>query len=127
MNLAKYVPNAEWNITENTVDLNMVYYQCCEEPYADLTFRLTLKRKITFQIKLMVLPTLLLSAVSLFMFWIPAHRPDRTALGEYHFLFFVFFSNIPSNTTSIAITSGSDLLCFEGSCCVQSQIIFTSW
>ena len=86
MNLTDYVPNAEWEITENVVQLSMKKYDCCAEMYSDLTFTLTLKRRVSFQIKLMILPTLLLSVISLFMFWIPAHRPDRTSLGEYQFL-----------------------------------------
>ena len=86
MNLTNYVRNAEWEITENVVKFSKTKYDCCTETYSDLRFSLTLKRRVSFQIKLMILPTLLLSVISLFMFWIPAHRPDRTALGKYQFL-----------------------------------------
>ena len=87
MKTYRYLPNSEWEIVENTATRNLIKYDCCPHPYGDLTFNLTLRRKVSFQLRLMLLPTLLLSTISLFMFWIPAHRPDRTALGR-HFLFF---------------------------------------
>ena len=93
MKTYRYLPNSEWEIVENTATRNLIKYDCCPHPYGDLTFNLTLRRKVSFQLRLMLLPTLLLSTISLFMFWIPAHRPDRTALGR-HFLLFVKLSKI---------------------------------
>ena len=93
MKTYRYLPNSEWEIVENTATRNLIKYDCCPHPYGDLTFNLTLRRKVSFQLRLMLLPTLLLSTISLFMFWIPAHRPDRTALGR-HFRLFIKLGKI---------------------------------
>ena len=93
MKTYRYLPNSEWEIMENTATRNLIKYDCCPHPYGDLTFNLTLRRKVSFQLRLMLLPTLLLSTISLFMFWIPAHRPDRTALGRHFLLLFQTGSN----------------------------------
>ncbi len=83
MNLETYVPSAEWDIVKNTATQNVVIFDCCPgEEYSYLTFELKLQRRINFHIKLVILPTLLLSVVSLFIFWIPVHRPDRTSLSK---------------------------------------------
>lgn len=84
--LDDYVPNSEWEIVNNSGKKNVIEYPCCEHPYADLTFKLTLQRKVTFHLRLILIPTVLLSAMSVSIFWIPPTRPDRTTLGK-SFLF----------------------------------------
>ncbi len=80
--LDDYVPNSEWRIIDNAAIKNVVKYPCCEHPYADLTFNLTLERKVTFHLRLILIPTVLLSGMSVAIFWIPPNRPDRTGLGR---------------------------------------------
>jgi hypothetical protein len=76
-----YVPNSEWEILTNAAIKHVIKYPCCEFPYADLTFKLVLKRKVTFHLRLILIPTVLLSAMSIAIFWIPPNRPDRTSIG----------------------------------------------
>ena len=59
MKTYRYLPNSEWEIVENTATRNLIKYDCCPHPYGDLTFNLTLRRKVSFQLRLMLLPTLL--------------------------------------------------------------------
>ena len=77
-----YVPNSEWEITSNKGQKNVIKYPCCEQPYADLTFEILLNRKVTFHLRLILIPTVLLSIMSVAVFWIPPHRPDRTSIGQ---------------------------------------------
>jgi nicotinic acetylcholine receptor len=77
-----YIPNSEWEITGNSATRNVVKYSCCAEEYADLTFTIRMKRNSGFYLRVLLLPTLLLSVMVLIMFWIPPQRPDRTSLGE---------------------------------------------
>ena len=80
--VAGYIVSSEWDITHNTAEKHVLKYSCCDNPYADLTFNLTLKRRVTFHMKLILIPTVLLSVMSVFIFWIPPNRPDRTGLGK---------------------------------------------
>ena len=79
-----YVPSSEWAIIDNMAIKNVVKYPCCENSYADLSFHLKLKRRVTFHMRLILIPTVLLSIMSVAVFWIPPNRPDRTSLGESH-------------------------------------------
>lgn len=80
--LIGYVPNSEWEITGNSATRNVVKYPCCAEEYEDLTFTIRMKRNSGFYLRVLLLPTLLLSVMVLIMFWIPPQRPDRTSLGK---------------------------------------------
>ncbi len=54
----------------------------------DLTYTLKLERKVTFHIKLILIPSILLSLMSTVIFWIPSYRPDRTAMGNnFNFMY----------------------------------------
>ena len=82
-NLDQKMPNVEWNITKTHAVRNVELYNCCPaEQYVDLTFYILITRQWGFFFKFMLLPTLLLSCLSLSIFWIPPMRPDRTGLGS---------------------------------------------
>ena len=42
--------------------------------------------QVTFHLRLILVPTLLLSVMSLAIFWIPPTRPDRTGIGKARIL-----------------------------------------
>ncbi len=79
----EYIESSEWMILSTRAQHNIRYYPCCaDEPYPDLTFYLTIKRRTAFYIYVLILPSVLLSCLTLVLFWIPPQRPDRTSLGE---------------------------------------------
>lgn len=79
-----YVVNSEWRITNTSAQKNVIKYPCCQHPYADLVFEINLSRKVTFHLRLILIPTVLLSVMSVAVFWIPPHRPDRTSIGRWN-------------------------------------------
>ena len=46
--LSNYVANGEWDLVEASVKRNVVFYSCCEEPYPDVTYIFTLRRRPLF-------------------------------------------------------------------------------
>ncbi|CAD5124154.1 DgyrCDS12454 [Dimorphilus gyrociliatus] len=82
VDLREYVESSEWNVVYTSAKRNVRTYPCCDdEPYPDLTFRLTVKRKTAFYMYVLILPSVMLSFLTLVLFWIPPQRPDRTSLG----------------------------------------------
>lgn len=80
----EYIDSSEWTIVRTAAEHNVRLYPCCEdEPYPDITFYLTIKRRTAFYIYVLILPSVLLSFLTLVLFWIPPQRPDRTSLGQY--------------------------------------------
>ncbi len=82
IDMNEYVPNTEWEILNNTAEKTTLKYDCCPNEYVFITYTLTLKRHVTFHIRLILVPTALLSVFTLVIFWIPPNRPDRTVIGE---------------------------------------------
>lgn len=83
IDLREYVQSSEWDVLDTSAERNVRQYQFFDtDPYPELLFTLSIKRQSTFYIYLLVLPCVLLSALTLVLFWIPPTRPDRTAVGK---------------------------------------------
>lgn len=79
----EYTQSAEWDILEADGERNVRIYTCCgDDPYPELIYRIKIKRKTAFYIVVLILPCILLSCLTLVMFWFPPQRPDRTGLGN---------------------------------------------
>ena len=84
VDLREYIPSSEWDVLNTSATRHIRRYPFFDtDPYPELIFSLTLKRQSTFYIYLLVLPCILLSCLTLVLFWIPPQRPDRTAVGKY--------------------------------------------
>ena len=85
LDMREFVQSSEWDVMHTSAEKHVRIYPCCpNEPYPDLTFYLTLKRRTAFYFYVLILPSVLLSSLTLVLFWIPPQRPDRTSLGEYN-------------------------------------------
>ena len=59
------------------------YYPCCSDlPYPDLTFTVRLKRVAIFYNYILILPCVLLSFLTLVIFWLPPESPAKMMLGK---------------------------------------------
>ena len=41
-----YLPHPEWELVDTTALLNSAKYECCDEPYIDITYTIKLRRKL---------------------------------------------------------------------------------
>nr|KAG5707552.1 hypothetical protein BaRGS_001100 [Batillaria attramentaria] len=104
--LSDFVVSNEWDITENYAKRNVQYYTCCpDEPYPDLTFTLTLRRKVAFYTFILVLPCALLSLLTLVIFWVPPESPAKLQLGMSVFVAFFFLLLVLADFTPRAAAS----------------------
>jgi len=77
-----YVESNEWALLEHPAAKTLNYYSCCKEPFPDLTFRVKLKRIAVFYNYILVLPCVLLSFLTLVIFWLPPESPAKILLGK---------------------------------------------
>lgn len=56
------------------------YYSCCEEPYLDIVFNLTLRRKTLFYTVNLIIPCVGLSFLSVLVFYLPSDSGEKVAL-----------------------------------------------
>ncbi|KAM9722619.1 neuronal acetylcholine receptor subunit alpha-7-like isoform 2-T2 [Menidia menidia] len=76
-----YMPNGEWDLLEVPGDRHEVFYDCCAEPYPDVTFVVTLRRRTLFYALNLLLPCVLLSSMTLLVFLLPANSGEKISLG----------------------------------------------
>ena len=82
--LTDYVPSNEWTIVKTSAKKNVILYACCPDaPFVDLTFQLTIRRQPAFYNYILILPCILLSSLTLVLFWLPPESPAKMQLGKY--------------------------------------------
>ncbi|CAL1545668.1 unnamed protein product [Lymnaea stagnalis] len=98
-----YIVSNEWDIVESNAKRNVKYYLCCPEPYVDLVFSLTIRRKVAFYSYILILPCVLLSSLTLVLFWLPPESPAKMQLGMNIFVaFFVLLLLLAESTPPAA-------------------------
>uniref|UniRef100_A0A3Q2Q016 Neuronal acetylcholine receptor subunit alpha-7-like n=1 Tax=Fundulus heteroclitus TaxID=8078 RepID=A0A3Q2Q016_FUNHE len=76
-----YMSNGEWDLMEVPGGRNEVFYDCCAEPYPDVTFVVTLRRRTLFYALNLLVPCVLLSSMTLLVFLLPANSGEKISLG----------------------------------------------
>lgn len=76
-----YIKSNEWRLLEAPAIKHTKYYPCCKEPYPDLTFIIRVKRIAAFYNYILILPCVLLSSLTLVIFWLPPESPAKMILG----------------------------------------------
>jgi nicotinic acetylcholine receptor len=57
------------------------YYPCCAEPYPDIKFNITIRRKTLFYTVNLILPCVAICSVTLLVFYIPASSGEKITMG----------------------------------------------
>ncbi|VEN52833.1 unnamed protein product [Callosobruchus maculatus] len=78
------------NVVEVGVDLseNEKFYTCCDEPYLDITFNITMRRKTLFYTVNIIIPCMGISFLTVLTFYLPSDSGEK-------FRFFVAYLNFP--------------------------------
>ncbi|XP_021367417.1 neuronal acetylcholine receptor subunit alpha-10-like isoform X2 [Mizuhopecten yessoensis] len=102
-----YVSNV-WDVIETPAQRNVMKYVCCQAPFIDLTFSITIRRRATFYAYILILPCVLLTSLTLVLFWIPPESPAKMQLGMSIFMaFFVllllFEGNLPPAANAVPV------------------------
>ena len=81
MDLSGYVVNKEWILLGTTAARNEVIYECCPEPYLDVTYTLRLgRRSSATHIQKYLLPSALLTFLGILSLLLPASQPSSRLL-----------------------------------------------
>ncbi|XP_048107923.1 neuronal acetylcholine receptor subunit alpha-7 isoform X2 [Alosa alosa] len=60
---------------------NELYYECCKEPYPDVTFTVTMRRRTLYYALNLLIPCVLISGLALLVFLLPADSGEKISLG----------------------------------------------
>ncbi|XP_071764417.2 cholinergic receptor, nicotinic, alpha 11 [Centroberyx gerrardi] len=76
-----YMPNGEWDLVGVPGARNEAFYDCCKEPYPDVTFVVTIRRRTLYYALNLLIPCVLLSSMTLLIFVLPADSGEKISLG----------------------------------------------
>ena len=77
-----FVPNKAWKVLDTPAERGVLSYACCPEVYIDLTYTVIFRRSSTFYTYILILPCVLLTSLTLVLYWIPPESPTKMALGN---------------------------------------------
>ncbi|XP_073814825.1 nicotinic acetylcholine receptor alpha2 [Musca autumnalis] len=114
IDLREYYPSVEWDILGVPAERHEKYYPCCAEPYPDIFFNITLRRKTLFYTVNLIIPTVGISYLSVLVFYLPADSGEKIALCISILLsqtmFFLLISEIIPSTSLALPLLGKYLL-----------------
>ena len=76
-----YIKNGEWHLVRLVAERNIKKYSCCEEPYPEIVYRLTIRRRPLFYVFNMVFPCLLITLVAFLGFYLPPDSSEKVSIG----------------------------------------------
>jgi len=80
IDLQDYYISVEWDIMGVPAARNEKYYSCCEEPYPDIMFNITLRRKTLFYTVNLIIPCVGISFLSVLVFYLPSDSGEKMSL-----------------------------------------------
>ena len=81
IDLGDYYSSTEWDLLAVPAKKYEKYYPCCSEPYPDIKFNITIRRKTLFYTVNLILPCVAICSVTLLVFYIPANSGEKITMG----------------------------------------------
>ncbi|XP_010781549.1 CHRNA7-FAM7A fusion protein-like [Notothenia coriiceps] len=76
-----YIANGEWDLVGVPGRKNERFYDCCEEPYPDVTFTVVMRRRTLYYGLNLLIPCVLISTLALLVFLLPADSGEKISLA----------------------------------------------
>ncbi|XP_064629771.1 neuronal acetylcholine receptor subunit alpha-7-like [Lineus longissimus] len=81
IDLADFAPHDEWDIIRNTGARSDKFYACCEEPYPEITYNITISRKSSYYSQIFIGPAVVMTLLIPFIFLLPPESGEKVTLG----------------------------------------------
>ncbi|TKR95138.1 hypothetical protein L596_009346 [Steinernema carpocapsae] len=91
VDLSNYVVSGEFDLVRVHQKRRVVKYTCCPEPYPDVTFFIHIRRKTLYYLYNVVFPCMMMSVLTLLVFFLPPDSGEKIALGITVLLAFSVF------------------------------------
>ncbi|XP_074113429.1 nicotinic acetylcholine receptor beta2 isoform X1 [Cotesia typhae] len=80
IDLNEFYLSVEWDILEVPASRNEEYYPCCIEPYSDITFNITMRRKTLFYTVNLIIPCVGITFLTVLVFYLPSDSGEKVSL-----------------------------------------------
>ncbi|CAG0893525.1 unnamed protein product [Cyprideis torosa] len=93
-----YIINGEWNLIGVPSKRTVEKYDCCPEPYIDITFTIHIRRRTLYYFTNLIVPCVLISSMTLLGFTLPPDSGEKLTLGVTILLSLTVFLNMVAET-----------------------------
>ncbi|XP_044258294.1 acetylcholine receptor subunit beta-like 2 isoform X2 [Tribolium madens] len=80
IDLSEFYLSVEWDILAVPATRNEEYYPCCSEPYSDITFKITMRRKTLFYTVNLIIPCVGITFLTVLVFYLPSDSGEKVSL-----------------------------------------------
>ncbi|RXG71326.1 CHRNA7-FAM7A fusion protein, partial [Armadillidium vulgare] len=106
--LSDFIKNGEWDLIGCPGKRNAIYYQCCPEPYVDVTFEIVIRRRTLYYFCNLILPCVLIASMAVLGFTLPPDCGEKLSLGVTILLSLTVFTSmvndsIPSTSDAVPL------------------------
>ena len=84
--LSIFTPNGEWEVIGFPNQRHDIYYDCCPEPQAEVTFYLKIRRKPLYYLFNLILPCIFITATTILVFYLPAESGEKVIMNVFMLL-----------------------------------------
>merc|ERR1719348_1887247 len=81
IDLTEFYKSVEWDILGVPASRNVKFYTCCDEPYLDITFNITMRRKTLFYTVNLIIPCMGISFLTVLTFYLPSDSGEKVTLS----------------------------------------------
>ncbi|XP_076336496.1 nicotinic acetylcholine receptor alpha4 isoform X1 [Tachypleus tridentatus] len=81
IDLSEFYLSVEWDVLEVPAVRHEKYYTCCEEPYIDITFNISMRRKTLFYTVNLIIPCMGISFLTVLVFYLPSDSGEKVTLS----------------------------------------------
>lgn len=79
--MSEFYKSVEWDILLVPARYNEEFYDCCPEPYPDITFNITMRRKTLFYTVNLIIPCVGISFLTVLVFYLPSDCGEKVTLS----------------------------------------------
>lgn len=106
---SNYQKHEGWDLIEHSSSLNVQTYNCCPEPYQDITFDILLRRKPGYYEYNIIFPTFATASLMIFTMLIPWDQGERISFAVTVLLSIIVFllilsENLPKTDTQTLLS-----------------------
>ena len=80
IDISEYYRSVEWDLMRVAAKKNIKYYTCCAEPFPDITFNITLRRKTLFYAVNLIIPCVSINMLTTLTFYLPCDSGEKISL-----------------------------------------------
>uniref|UniRef100_A0A8D9AHI9 Neuronal acetylcholine receptor subunit alpha-7 n=2 Tax=Cacopsylla melanoneura TaxID=428564 RepID=A0A8D9AHI9_9HEMI len=96
--ISSFITNGEWDLLGVPGKRNELFYNCCPEPYIDITFVIIIRRRTLYYFFNLIVPCVLIASMAVLGFTLPPDSGEKLSLDVTVLLSLTFFLNMVAET-----------------------------